>query len=224
MEYRPILEHLRYYNKRGTFCISASYLRCLIVPDCFYLQNAGLVSNTILKSQIRNRKRAHMQSPERTGSGGPAGGGASRGRGAEPSEEPAVYRIKCQTLDPIKRDFVFAADEAPSSSSGAASSPVAMTTEEDSGLLYLYPFKARQTQSSSAHRDFVPKGVLKHTQCTGTESSVSMETVAKKVRLWPHCVLLCPLWLKEAMSCGRRVYCRQDHHYRYVTYLNVIYL
>ncbi|XP_030223378.1 uncharacterized protein LOC115551909 [Gadus morhua] len=127
-----------------------------------FINNAGLVNNTILLSQIRSRKRVHRRSLERTGSGGTAGGGgegrrASGGRGAS-------------------------GDEAPSSSA-SASGPVAVTTEEGTSLLYLYPFKARQTPSLPAPREFVPKGVLKHTQCKGTESTVSMETAAKKRRM-----------------------------------------
>jgi len=57
---------------------------CLFSPDCFYLQNASVVDNTILKTQIhQNRKRVHRQSLEKTGDVGKAEEGGERdGKGA----------------------------------------------------------------------------------------------------------------------------------------------
>ena len=52
---------------------------CLVVPDCFYLQNAGVVENTILRNQIlQSRKRVYHLSLERTGDVGKAKEGGER--------------------------------------------------------------------------------------------------------------------------------------------------
>ena len=100
---------------------------------------------------------------------------------------------------------MFAAGDAPAPS-GTAAGPVTSATEQDTGLLYLYPFRAPgQTPPCPPPREVVPKGILKLTQRTGTESPVVMETSAKKVSIRPRCVLWCPLWLKEGMSGSCRV-------------------
>ena len=102
---------------------------------------------------------------------------------------------------------MFAAGDAPSPSDAAtAAGPVTVTTEQDTGLLYLYPFRAPgQTLPCPPAREVVPKGILKLTQRTGAKSPVVMETSAKKVSFRPRCVLWCPLWPKEGMSGSCRV-------------------
>ncbi|CAL8264297.1 unnamed protein product [Lota lota] len=131
--------------------------------DLHFIKNAGIVNNPILKSQIRNRKRAHRWSLERTGNVG-------------------------KTEEGGERDVKGALQDKPLFSSGLANGPATVKKEfaEDHGLLYLYPFKSHQ-RPSLAPREFVPKGVLKHTQCTDSESSISMETAAKKRRMEAGC-------------------------------------
>ena len=92
------------------------------------------------------------------------------------------------------------------SSSGLAKGPATFKKEsaEDNGLLCLYSFTSHQSPSSPAPCGFVPKGVLKHTKSTDSESSTSMETETKKVRLWSF--VWCPLWPNVRMSCSCRVY------------------